>query len=286
MEEKIWKRLIVVILIGQLLILFFIYDMKKNYEKMGQDINNFNNSFRNEMTHSYANIVNNLEKEASLLEFADYEIGEVDTEALKIPISWKVIPKEVSANTYVYLDINGEKISMERKETSFEKTILFDAFEEINPKLIIDESGVQKTIIDDRLSYIDLEEEVFPHVYPDFMGSSQYNDEIYIREGNLHLDKIREESPIEFKKANFLIKVDEKTISEKDISDELWTTGYEVYEKVPLKKDETCKMYLVLEDNLGLEHHFVVDYFNGSNEKYFEHRDDRKIYSKDGKLLK
>ncbi|MDR7855374.1 hypothetical protein [Tissierella sp.] len=285
------KRNGIYILIGALVLSQFslllrINRLESQTEYTKNQINNLSNDLRNDMNAIYSNVDDMLNRKESLIEISTTEIGTVNRDNLTVPITFTLTPKEVSENTMVSLDFNGELLPMNKAGTSFTTTVDRSIFSDALPNIVIDEKGVKKTMDGKQIGIIDIKNEIFPNMFPRLLGQASYSGGTYSRSGNLSVDTKESSKDIKFTKIRLVIKLDDKTISEEDIPNEVFDSGYEINKKIPLGDGEVCTMIVIATDNIGLEHHYTVDTWIGGSkmqrEPWFE---DEYIYSSDGKLL-
>ncbi len=286
MKKRTLYILFTVLIISQLLSIVKINNLQSQVENTKFQMNNLSGSIRNEMNSIYSNVNAMLNQQASLIENGSTEIGTPNIDQLTVPITFTLIPKEVSEHTAVSLDFNGELFPMEKDGTRFSAIISRDIFGTAFPKIIIDENEIRKTTEDERVGVWDIKEEIFPIMYPRLMGEARYGGEIYSRKGELSGEIKRVGSEIEFKEIRFVIKVDDKLISDEIIPSASFYSGYEVDEKIPLSSGQICTMTVIAMDSVGLEHHYMVDYWDADSGSHRElWFDNELIYSSDGKLL-
>ena len=286
MKKKIVYILITVLIISQMVFVIRINSLQRQVENTYLEMNNLSHSIRNEMNNIYSNVDNMLNQQASLIESGSAEIGTPNIGELTVPITFTLIPKEVSEDTAVSLDFNGVLFPMEKDGTTFSATISRDIFSEAFPKIIIDENEIRKTTEDERVGIWNIKEEIFPIMYPRLMGDASYNGETYSRKGELSGEIKEVPSEIEYKEIRLVIKVDDKLISEEIIPNQSFYSGYEVDEKISLSSGQICTMTVIATDSIGLEHHYMVDHWDSDSrlqrEPWFG---EPQIYSSEGKLL-
>lgn len=289
MKKNISSILIAVLIITQVMSYIKISYLERRIEQTTSKISEFQDTVNNRINSIYSNVDEKLEKQASYIEHIETTIGIPNAENLTVPITYTIIPKEVSGNTALSLDFNGEVQAMERNGTSFSLTVVSEIFNpEIHPNIVISEDDITKTEQNDLLYLHSVKNEIFPYLSIRLMGSSRGNSQGYKRTGTISWDLkptgALSES-IEFTEARFVIKVDDAVISDKliDINN---LDGYEIDEEISLKDGETCTMTIIVIDSLNLEHHYTIDtYVQGDNAQREPLFDDEKIYSQDGTLL-
>jgi hypothetical protein len=227
-----------------------------------------------------------LKKEASLIEIASTELGALDRDSLTAPVVFSITPKEVSENTAVSLELEGERIPMNRNGTTFSATVSRDIFGSVSPLIVIDESGVKKTTQDERIVVRSMKDSLLPIMRPQFAGQTMYSGGTYKCKKTLYADVKNTESGIVFTEMRFVIKVDEKVISDEIVPTDTLPVRWQVNKSIPLSNGQTCIMTVIATDSMGLEHRYTVDYWvGGANAQRDLRFDDEQIYSADGKLL-
>ncbi|MDR7870776.1 MAG: hypothetical protein RIN55_07965 [Tissierellaceae bacterium] len=278
--------LIAILMISQFTLILKINRIESETEYTKHQMNNLSNEIRNDMNAIYSNVDDMLNRKESLIEISTTDIGTVNGDSLTVPITFNLIPKEVSENTIVNLEFDGKLFPMDKTDTSFTATVHRSIFSDALPIIVIDDNGVKKTMEDKQIGIWDIKSEVFPTMYPRLLGTASYGGDTYSRKGSLSAEIKEAKGDIKFTKIALIVKVDDKTISEEIIPNNVLYTGYEVDKKISLGDGEICTMLVIATDSLGLEHHYTVDTWTGGSnmqrEPWFE---DEYIYSSDGKLL-
>ena len=278
--------LIVALVISQFILLLKINRLESQTEYTKNQIINLSNDIRNDMNSIYSNVDDMLNRKESLIEISTTEIGSVNRDNLTVPIIFTLTPKEVGKNTMVNLDFNGELLPMDRMGTSFTATVDRSIFSDALPIIVIDENGVNKTMDKKQIGISDIKNEIFPYMFPRFLGQASYSGDTYSRSGNLSVDIKESNKGIKFTKIRLVIKVDDKTVSEEIIPNDVFDSGYEINKKIPLGKGEVSTMIVIATDSIGLEHHYTIDTWTGGSDRQREPLfEEEYIYSPDGKLL-
>lgn len=286
MKKNALNILIVVLIIFQIVSILKINNLQGEIQNINMGMNNLSGNMRNDINNISSNIEETLKKEAGLITDAGAEIGVPDMDKLTVPIKFTLTPKEISEQTAVSLDFQGELFPMEKTGITFSVTVSRDVFGDAMPKIVIEEDGIKKTTEDTRIYVGGIKERLFPRLYPRVSGRANYSKGIYNREGTLNIDFKELGSDIKYTEMRLIIKVDDKLISDKVIPDDVFRSGYEIDEKTPMDDGQTYTMTLIATDSIGLKHHYTVDHWvagdGAQREPWF---DDERIYSADGKLL-
>ena len=287
MDKNRSHILVIILIIFQIVLISKVNNLQRQIEGTNVGMNNLSSRIANDMNAIYSNVNEMLRQKASLIESAVAEIGKVDTDEFTVPITFTLTPKEVSENTAISLDFDGELFPMDKNDTTFVTTVSRNIFGGAMPKIVIDENGVKKITQDDQINIPSIKERVFPIMFPRLAGSAKFDGKTYRRKGNLSADIKEAPSEIEFRGIRLVIEVDNKVISDEIIPKEMFFhDGYEIDEKIPLSNGQTCIMKIIATDSIGFEHHYTGDRWDaGSNHQREPWFGDEQIYSPDGSLI-
>lgn len=279
--------LIIALIVSQFILALKINNLQEKIQYTNNQMISLNNSIRNDMDRIYDNVDEMLSRKSSLIETSNIEMGVINPDDLTIPITFILTPKEVSEHTIVNLDFDGQIFPMNKNDTAFSATVSRSIFSNALPKIVIDEKGIKKTMEDKEVGIWSIKDAIFPRVYPSFMGQASFNNNTYIRKGNLSAEIKEVESDIKYREIRLAIRVDDKLISERIIPNEELYSGYEIDEEISLGNGQICTMTLIAIDSIGLEHHYTVDtWVAGSDHPQRElWLEEEYIYSTDGTLL-
>lgn len=291
-KTYILSTLVVIMIIGQAYSVSMICNLQAQIDSMQIDMRSLNGIIEGNMSIIYANIDERLAEEDNLIESAAVEIGTLNLEDVTIPLTFKVTPKEVRADTAVSLDVDGVLFPMEKKDTTFSTTISHTIFEEISPKIVIEENGVKKTREDDRMNVFEMKHSIFPTVYPDYSGQMNKTKKGFSIKGELSLTITPAET--EIKEIRLQIKADQKEVANELLSYDppsgqydQFTQYHAINKEIPAKSGQTCTMVVIVTDTLGFVHHYKIDDLSKNdrdvNEWSFAPSHER-IYHPDGTL--
>ena len=286
MKKNTTLFLIAILIIAQITSFIKISNLESQLESTKIQMDRLSSGIRNDMNAIYTNVDEMLKEKASLIESATTKLGEINVHEQTVPLTFTLIPKEVSKNTAVSLDLDGMLYAMDRSGTTFTVTLSRSIFGSALPKIIIYDNGVTKTTQSDQIGVRSIKDASFPRLYPRLMGEAGFDGQTYRRMGQLNVDTVTIDSGITFSEIHFMIKVDDKVISDEMISAETLANGYQVNEKIALDNGQTCTMEVIAIDSLGFEHHFIVDRWVAGSDNQIEYGyDNEQIYAADGKLL-
>jgi len=289
MKKDTSSALVAILIVTQVLSYFKISNLEREIEEIKNYTMSAHDTVNSSINSLYFNMEEKLDKQASYIEHIETTIGTPNGEDLTVPITYTIIPKEVTDNTFLSLDFNGEVLKMDRDGTTFSLTLVSEIFNpETYPNIVITEDDVTKTEKNDLLNIYSLKNGIFQNSNIHLRGSARGNGKEYKRTGTIKFDMDPPKGTqgfVELVDARFVTKVDDDIISDKaiDIND---LNGYEINEEVALEDGQTYTMYIVLEDSLNLEHHYMIDhYVQGNNAQREPFYDNEEIYSQDGTLL-
>ncbi|HCU07979.1 MAG TPA: hypothetical protein DF480_03250 [Clostridiales bacterium] len=290
MKKNTPLLLILVLLFAQGASYFKISGLERRLEQTTSSLWSLQDSVNTQINSIYMNVDEMLEKQASAIEQLQTTLGAPDAASLTVPVTYTILPKEVSSKTAVSLDFGDRLLPMERNGTSFSLTVEAKIFDtELDPTIVITEGDVTKTEKNDALSLYRIRDEIFPYMHIRFMGSYGGNSQGFHITGTLSADKKPVSTSLDavtYEEALFVIKVDDTVLSEKPI-DIGRLDGHEVDEEISLQDGETCTMIVVITDSLELEHHYTIaSYVQGNQAQREPQFDEAAIYTKDGTLLR
>ncbi len=277
-KKQIISQRIIILLLAVLLVFGAIKigtltDDIKNLRSQTSELDSEIQMLRNEINSVYDNVDKRLKKQASLISGVDYTIGKPSNDMKSIQLSLTVIPKTISDDTELSVEIDGNNASLTRNGNEFTGTIDIGLFVDYDqwPLLSIKTSEGTKTeyLEDVDVSY--LFSNYLPSLEADMSSSSELNN------GKLHVDAgfriashpASENKSVTFTSFTLTEEVNGKEISRQDITDEVRKSG-ENYNTQYIKSFEVShgdelKVYVIAEDSLGYVHKTLVHYWTESN---------------------
>ena len=236
----------------------------------------------------YQNVDAKLMEQNSIIKTAAFHIGNVDANSLEVPVTFSVIPKEVSAATKVFLDFNGDIIYLERDGNTYKGIKNIDIFAEVFPTVIVETNGVKKLEDNQGLRLGNITEQIFPVAsFPRFSGSTSYSGSMYKINGSIDLDFKIMNKNFYFKELNYVVKInDTEYLSKQMDKNNDSSFSLKLEEKIPLEKGEILTTYVVAIDNLGFIHEYHLEhYVAGERAQREPYREKKRIYSSDMELI-
>jgi len=152
-----------------------------------REINNESNRIRSEINNIYDNVDKQLKKQASIFDNIAVELGDLDSQSLKVPLHIEVTPKIMSDTINAELIWNDKILPMIRKNASFELDTQISVFENFQPekiKIVITDGEKKTAETLDNSYYYNMRERYLLHIDGGFNGQTKYSrsDGNYSRE--------------------------------------------------------------------------------------------------------
>src|SRR5690554_5775434 len=93
--------------------------LQREVENTTLKISYMESRMEDQINSIYQNVDAKLMEQNSIIKTAAFDIGNVDANSLEVPVTFSVIPKEVSVTTKVFLDFNGDIISLEKEGNTY-----------------------------------------------------------------------------------------------------------------------------------------------------------------------
>lgn len=273
MKNKIAYIIIASLVLLQVYSLMRIQDLEKKDENINNTILAVNDTLYEEIESIYNNVDEMLEEEASLIHEAYASFTNSDLDELKVAITFYVQPKQVSNNTIVSLQFDDEVIVLNKDDTAYSATKVFDLSSTIiNPNIIIDTDGVKTITNDDGLYVGDLFDVIFIKLYPQTVGgpsfSRSYGSSVTKYEG--YNEFYLEGSVDRFQTIKFVTYIDDEIVNEETIKDSVVDLESEIVlltsETYTLNDGEVFATYMVALDSNGFTHLYPIEYYVSGDE--------------------
>ncbi len=234
-----------------------------------------------------------LEQQVSIIASCSYEIGNPDTEALTIPVTFRIQPKQLTDSTAVSLKFDNDIVAMERQGSEFILTYNFGLANSVSPTVIIEDKGVSQFEQNMNLFIYDLKSQIFPQKSPQFSGSRGYTGQKpnYNIKGSIYIDGY---SPVAqcdngvnvLTEAKYVVTLDGQVLSENeiDLSSPDLIYGIDIDESYKVESDQTLSLTVIAVDSLGFTHEYPLFVYNkeGVEEDIIE---GEKITAPDGTVV-
>lgn len=262
-----------------------MYDLEITVEEAKSQIQSNINSAYFSVNQSFA-------EQESLLLASSYEVGELNVEALTASVTFTVEPKTVTETMQVSLEIDGEIIPLEKTGLKYSATKEFGIMDEIVPKVMIEDNGVQQIQQNAGLAIYGMIEEVFPQIHTDYMagsswGAKGYGSNNYEQEGQLEIYCEALNDNNTFVDVKYVMKLNDEVVRETPIDlDEDGNATITIDGEFAVEDGQTLTGRIVAVDSLGFIHEALLSHYEGGSnmqrEPYFDEVD---VKDANGKLL-
>lgn len=293
-----WKILFRVLVVAILLFcLIKLIQLTNEISNLRNQINYLQadcSDVQNQIGSIYNNVDELLKKEASLVSFVDYTVGEVDFTTHSAEVLLKVVPKDITDDMQLSVKLGDETTDFKRTENQFLASLNVGLFLTYgsHPMINIKTDNEIKTELLDSVDFDSLYRRYLPYMSAGFGGSDTYSNGNIKINGNVSVscENIKPDCDISIAKLELITERNGKVIERKDITSKL-KDGYcefSIEEEYKVKSDDELVMYVEAEDTAGYIH---------KSQKYFWFGDDEVqghgvteyisggIFDKEGKLL-
>ena len=294
-----WTIVVTVVLVCMMIFcLAKISDLSNEISNLRNTIANYQNQMnylRNDINTIYDNVDEKLKKEASLLSSVDYSLGELNTETHTVPVTLKVVPKNLTDDMQLSVKVGSETVALERNGNEFSATISVNMFIDYDdyPMLNIVSGETTKT---EKLEDVDVSRlftRYLPYVYAHLESSDSLKNGKLAIDGNLMFDEkpVAMDSNVTITKIELITVKNEQEIDRKDITSNITNQSYHVPVNLSYDAkygDKFC-IYVLAKDSLGYTHKSLAFFWNDLDENTHHAitaiDGSVQIYDKNGNLL-
>ena len=296
-----WQKIITCIVVGLLIFSLIqiatLNDKIDNLKSANSRLNSEINQLNSNINSIYSNVDEQLKKEASLISGIDYSVGTPNADMKTAPVTITVVPKTVTDDIKLSVELDGTTAHLERKGNEFSGTIdvgLFEAYGQY-PLLTIESSKDTKTEYLEDMNIGNLFEDYLPRLTPRISSSSQVGSTSLHIDGNLDLNIVSayKDPSANFTSITLVEKLNGEEIGREDITDKVLEA--EVYYKAKYVKtleienynEYDFRVYVIAVDNLGYTHEVLAGcWMDDRMDAMIENvLDNEIIYDKDGNML-
>ena len=295
--QKIITCIVVGLLIFSLIQIATLNDKIDNLKSANSRLSSEINQLNSTINSIYSNVDEQLKKEASLISGMDYSVGKPNADMKTAPVTITVVPKTVTDDMKLSVEIDGTTATLERKGNEFSGTIdvgLFEAYGQY-PLLTIKSSKDIKTEYLEDMNIGNLFEDYLPRLTPRISSSSQVGSTSLHIDGNFDLNIVSadKDPSATFASITLVEKLNGEEIGREDITDKVLEA--EVYYKAKYVKtleienynEYDFRVYVIAVDNFGYTHEVLAGcWMDDKMESMLENvLDNEIIYDKDGNML-
>ncbi len=303
MEKTVKRQRFVIIVLAVALIVGFMQfnEFRNETENRYNNLSNQLQRVSDNINEIYNNVDRQLEEQASLITYFDFQYGEIDEENLKVPVSVKIIPKTATASTKLTLDFGTRTVEMKKGDnmeyTADFKSDLFLGESDGMVKLIIREGNIsQSEELDWYIS--SLHGHFLPNLIANFIfdNSVRTDDNNYKVDGDVMFNfDVEEDKELPFKNMKVVYMHNDNVLEESVVPDSVFDTAvttFSLNKTFPdVKEGDAFTIYLEGEDKYGFIHKNVIkqDFFHtlpeGNYTPEISMENDEIILDKEGNVL-
>lgn len=267
MENKRSKLLIgviVVLIAGLIASIVMIYDLTEKVENLQASFSNQLSSINASVNSIYSNVDETLKKQASIVSGVEENKGNLNEADLTVPVSIKVVPKAISEDTKLSVEIGDKNYPLSKSNaTEYSATVNVPLFNMEEAVLLIESKGETKTELLENVYITDMWYSYLPMInHADFSGSSGYTNGSYTLNGTIHIncDESAKMDSRGFEKISLEAFVNGKKVWEQDGTDAFnkndgeipLTKGFE------MKQTDKLTVDVVAVDGAGIIHRYTA----------------------------
>lgn len=295
--QKIITCVVVGLLIFSLIQIVNLNDRIDNLISANSRLNSEISQLGSNINSIYSNVDEQLKKEASLISGMDYSVGTPNADMKTVPVMITVVPKTVTNDIKLSVEIDGTITTLERKGNEFSGTIDVGLFEDYGqyPLLTIESSKDIKTEYLEDMNIGNMFDDYLPRLNPRISSSSQVGSTSLHIDGNIDLNIVSaDKNPsANFTSITLVEKLNGEEVGREDITDKVLEA--DMYYKAKYVKtleienynEYDFRVYIIAVDNFGYTHEVLAGcWLNDQMEAMLENvLDNEIIYDKDGNML-
>lgn len=275
MKERIkkhWQKLVIGFLVILLVLVSLqLYDLSQTVADLKSNYSNSVNNLHNNINSIYDNVDEKLREQASLLSYVDFEYGEFNSKTNNVPITIKVVPKVITDDMQLSINVGKDNIIFERNGNEFSaefEVYIFTPGDNRSPVLNIKSGDEIKTELLEGVEVCDLRYKYIPCVYTSVYDiSTSFSDGNLVLNGNYNVycetvDALNTENC--FEKMYITYELNGKEIKREQITEGIAGNSYDgsVNETIKVKNGDCISMYTFIEDIEGYNIKKEISRFN------------------------
>ena len=266
MESKRFKILVcimVVLVAGLVTSLITIINLTEQVERMESSFINQFNTMNANINSIYSDVDNALKKQASIVSSVEEYKGNLNQADLTVPVSIKVVPKSVTDDSKLAIEIGGKSYPLSKSGVEYSTTVNVSLFNTENAVYLVESNDETKTELLEDVYITDMWYSYLPMInHADFTGSNGYTDGSYTLNGKIHVD-CDESAKMDrcvFEKISLEVFVNGKKVWEQDGTDAFNKTDGEIplAKGFEMKPEDTFTIDVVAVDSAGIIHRYTA----------------------------
>ena len=302
-DKKIKERDLYIIILAMVVMLGFCYvkinSLSDEIDDLKRDYVSEENMLRDQINSIYRNVDEQLKKQASLLTVSTFSLGELDTKTQKVPVTIQIVPKVISEDMQIKVELDGEQADFVKNGNFYEATIPVALFltEDPYPMVSITTTGITKTEKLEEIWLGELWGKWFPSLWAeDTTGRSSFKDGklVFDTQTLIEWDYSDNVSKIIFENFAIVTEINGKEVKRVDVTEKVknadgfaegvvaleFTDTYEAVE------GDAVSVYVVAEDSFGYIHKTLAHFWKKSGGATAETvYGGESIYDKQGNMI-
>lgn len=302
-DKKIKERDLYIIILAMVVMLGFCFvkinSLSDEIDDLKREYVSEVDMLQDQINSVYRNVDEELKKQASLLTESTFSLGELDIKTQKVPVTIQIVPKEISEDMQIKVELDGEQADFVKNGNFYEATIPVGLFliEEPYPMVSITTAGVTKTEKLEEMWLGELWGKWFPSLWAeDTTGRSSFKDGklVFDTQTLIEWDYPNNDSQIVFENFAIVTEINGKEVKRVDVTDKVKNAeGFaegivaleftDTYEAVV---GDTVSVYVVAEDSFGYIHKTLAHFWKKSGGATAETvYGGESIYDKQGNMI-
>lgn len=276
MKRK-FEIIIIALVLLNIYTLFKLNIIQNSIDNKYNHLRNAVESTNGKISGITSNINSILEKQGSILDSYEITFGDKLNSDLTVPVKISVTPKEYTEGSKASLIINEESVSMQKNAASFITTVNFNIFETFQPKIVLEQNGVQKIESIDEY-YGEMYQKYLLQVNGGYSGNVSYSNGKYSLNGQIELGIYSGQDNVP-EKISVIYDVNGKTVKEQQIEvpefnimkDATNFINIKLNESIDLGANEKLSIYVIINDNYGIVYKYlskVIEIDDEGNQVY------------------
>ncbi len=300
-----WKAIAIIILAVVVIVCFSKIDgLNNRIGNLQGEISGLRNqisSMSGNINSIYNNVDEMLKKEASILSDVNYSLGELDTSTHTVPVTVKVVPKTLTDNMMLSLNVGEKSVDFERNGSEFSVTFpanIFIAHRDF-PMLSITANGETKTELLENSPLTALYTRYLPIIYSYVTPFDEFKNGKLEIDGPLQFDvkPASSESNVSIISVELVTTKNDKEIAREDITDKILHKDgmdtvephYTVRASYEAKYGDEICIIVIAKDSLGYTYKIPAYYWceidEGTSQAVTVVDNSTEIYDVNGNLL-
>ena len=295
-----WQKTITCIVVGLLVFSLVqivmlrneIDNLKSVNSRLSSELNQINSNINS----IYTNVDKKLKEQASILSGVNYDIGEINDDNETVPVTLKIVPKNLSDDMTIAVKIGDETTELTRKGNEFTAKFnvgLFIGYDEY-PLVTIKTSALTQT---EYLEDVDLSYQ-FDRYFPTLEARMNGSSTTY-RDSSAHINSTYDvsvhhygnDSDVTFTKITLVETFNGEEIGREDITDKVAETdgsySAQYVKEIDISDGYDLRLYVIAENSLGYTHEALAGCWMDDRMGALVNveLDNEIIYDKDGNML-